>query len=268
MTGLVAPASSGAREFGYFAARLTPRLGNHLAEVGGRSTLNYVNISDYDRYAPEVLDGCAPDSCAVYTGWEFFTGCDTQGSANCRLYDNYEARWQRLADQVRPSLGRVAAFYLLDEPYHRGARPTDVATAARTIKATFPDAKVMLVEAAYKVPTIQVPAEVDWVGFDQYCLPVSQVEQTLRTLEQRTPNGQRLFVFPQAAPLAACGDAAGYRTDAELAKLQWDYLALAERHPRVLGLMTFGLWVEGTNAPTLPETIDAHERIAARLIAR
>jgi hypothetical protein len=38
---------------------------------------------------------------------------------------------------------------------------------------------------------------------DQYYMPVSQVEQTLRTLEQRTIDRQRLFVFPQAAPLAA-----------------------------------------------------------------
>jgi hypothetical protein len=30
--------------------------------------------------------------------------------------------------------------------------------------------------------------------------------------------------------------------------------------------MTFGLWVEGTQAPQLPATIDAHERITARLI--
>jgi hypothetical protein len=261
---LTPPPGSAVRYFGYFATRLGPDTGNHLPEVAGRSTLNHVNVSDYARYAPEVLDSCRPASCAVYTGWEFFTGCDAAHSPNCRLFDNYQQRWQRLAGAISSRLDKVGAFYLLDEPYHRGARPADIATAARTIKQTFPGAKVMLVEAGYKVATIEVPAEVDWVGFDDYCKSVTNIEATLRTLEARTSPQQQLFLLPPAAPLAACGNG-GYRTDADLAATQWNYLAIAERHPRVIGLMTFGLWVEGTQAPHLPLTIDAHERITARL---
>ncbi len=267
-TGLTSPASSGLRHFGYFAARLTDTTGNHLPQIAGRSNRNHVNISDYSRYAPEVLDSCRPASCVVYTGFEFFTGCDAEHSPDCRLYPDYAARWQRLADAVRPKLDKVAAFYLLDEPYHHGARPADVATAARTIKQTFPNATVMLVEAGYQVSTIEVPAEVDWVGFDEYCKPVATVEGILNTLEARTRPEQKLFLFPQAAPLGMCGGAPGYGTDEELARLQWDYLALAERHPRVAGLMTFGVWVEGTSPSQLPATTDAHERIAARITTR
>jgi hypothetical protein len=260
------PTAPGVRYFGYWGARLTPTLGNHLPEVRGRSNLNWVGISDVTGYVPEVLDDCAPASCVVYTGNEFFTGCGAGGS--CELYPNYQERWNRLAEAVRSEsrLDRVAAFYLLDEPYQRGASETDLTTAAKTIKATFPDKRVMMVEAAPSVtPDLKVPAEVDWVGFDQYCDPISDVETTLGTLESAA-EGKELFLLPQAAPLKACGPT--HSSDADLAALQWDYLELARRHPRVVGLMTFGLWVEGTQAPQLPRTIDAHERIGGLIISQ
>jgi hypothetical protein len=261
---------SAVRHFGYFGTRLGADTGNHLPEVAGRSTLNHLLISDYARYVPETLDACAPASCVVYAGFEFFTGCETKDSPACRLHDAYQTRWRNLAAAItaKPSrLHRVAAFYLLDEPYHRGAKAADLATAARLIKTTFPGTKVMLVEAGYKVPTMTVPDEVDWVGFDEYCEPVSYVEQLLNELEPKLAAHQQVFLFPQAAPLRACAGKAGYSTDADIARLQWDYLALAERRPRVGGLMTFGLWVEGAAAAQLPATVDAHERIMARIIA-
>ncbi|PSL57464.1 hypothetical protein B0I31_102443 [Saccharothrix carnea] len=267
-SALTPPPDSSVRHFGHFAARLTPALGNHLPEVSGRSNLNHVNISDYARYAPEVLDSCGPASCAVYTGFEFFTGCDAADSPDCRLHPEYAQRWERLAAAVEPRYERVAAFYLLDEPFHHGARSADLATAARAIKARFPGAKVMLVEAGKHVAAMDVPTEVDWVGFDEYCEPVSSVEGLLNSLEANLEPHQQVYLFPRAAPLRACGTAAGFQTDADLARLQWEYLALAERHPRVAGLMTFGLWVEDTPVARLPATLDAHERIMARLIAR
>lgn len=64
-----------------------------------------------------VLAGCAPSSCVVNTGNEFFS-CDSSGG-NCHLYSDYEDRWARLAAAVRPYLGKIAAFYILDEPQWR-----------------------------------------------------------------------------------------------------------------------------------------------------
>ena len=79
-TPATAAASSTVEHFGYFAARLTPSGGNHLAEVAARSNLNWVQVSDVDRYRPEVLDGCKTAGCIVSTGHEFFTGCDKAGT--------------------------------------------------------------------------------------------------------------------------------------------------------------------------------------------
>ena len=261
--------SSHLTSFGYFAARLTPSGGNHLAEVADRSNLNWVQISDVDRYRPEVLDGCLPAGCIVSTGNEFFTGCDKAGSTTCNLYPNYRDRWLRLAREIGPRIGKVGAFYLLDEPQWRGASAAEVATAARTIKQTFPSIPVMMIEAGPKVTaSLQVPAEVDWAGFDWYCQPFSAIRSKLAILEGRTAARQGLFLMPEAAPLKECGGKPGHRTDAEIAALQWDYFNLAESRPRVIGLLAFGFWTSGYGSAQLPRTVAAHRQIAARIIRR
>ena len=266
-----APASANAastvEHFGYFAARLTPSGGNHLAEVAARSNLNWVQVSDVDRYRPEVLDGCKQAGCIVSTGHEFFTGCDQAGSTTCRLHPDYRQRWMRLANAINSRFDKVGAFYLLDEPQWRGASPADIATAARTIKHTHPSTPVMMVEAGPKVTeSLQVPANVDWVGFDWYCRPFSDIRAKLATLERRTAAHQRLFLMPEAAPLPECGGRPGHATDAEIARLQWDYFRLAESHPRVVGLLAFGFWTSGHDSSDLPLTVAAHRQIAARIL--
>lgn len=258
---------SALRYFGYFAARLTASGGNHLPEVAHRSNLNWVQISDPDRYAPEVLDGCRPRGCIVSTGNEFFRGCDAAHSPSCELYPNYAARWARLADAVRSRIGKVGAFYLMDEPQFRGATPQELQLATTTIKASFPKVPVMMVEAGPQVtPALQIPSAVDWVGFDWYCRPFSDVAGTLATLSGRIHPNQSLFLVPEAAPLQACGGSAGHATDADIAGLQFGYLRLAENNPRVIGLLAFGFWTSGYGSAQLPRTVATHDQIY-RLIA-
>jgi hypothetical protein len=272
LTGLASAASaetqsSPLRYFGYFAARLTAAGGNHLSEVAQRSNLNWVQISDPDRYAPEVLDGCRPRGCVISTGNEFFRGCDTAHSPTCELYPNYAARWARLADAVRSRIGKVGAFYLMDEPQYRGATPQELQLAAATIKATYPSVPVMMVEAGPQVSaSLQIPTAVDWVGFDWYCRPFSDVSRTLATLNGRIHPNQSLFLLAESAPLQACGGSAGHATDAEIAGLQGDYLHLAQSTPRVIGILAFGFWTSGYGSAQLPRTVAAHQLIY-RLIA-
>ena len=258
---------SNLRYYGYFAARITRDGGNHLPEVRGRSNLNWVQISDFDAYRPEVLKDCAPASCVVHTGNEFFD-CAAPG---CPLYPNAEARWQVLAEKVRPYLDRVAGFVLQDEPFHHGASFADVERSAQTIKDTFPAKKVMLIEAGVKVDDdFRVPAAVDWVGFDEYCVGYEALEARMAKLEERAP-GKELFLLPEAAPQSWCAG----RTDADLESTQYMYLALARQHPRFVGVMVFGPWTgvgpaatgPGTPVPSkFPRATDAQERVAALVL--
>ncbi|NKE57860.1 hypothetical protein FXN61_13870 [Lentzea sp. PSKA42] len=258
---------SNLRYYGYFGARLTKAGGNHLPEVRGRSNLNWVQISDVDAYRPEVLNDCAPAGCVVHTGNEFFD-CDAAG---CPLYPNAAARWQVLADKVRPYLDRVAGFVLQDEPFHRGASFADVEFSAQQIKNTFPDKKVMLIEAGIKIDdSFTVPAAVDWVGFDEYCIGYDDLEARMTKLEERAA-GKELFLLPEAAPQSGCAD----RTDADLESTQYLYMALAQQHPAFAGIMVFGPWTgvgpaatgPGTPVPSkFPRATDAQERVAALVL--
>jgi hypothetical protein len=129
---------------------------------------------------------------------------------------------------VRPYLDRVAGFVLQDEPFHHGASFADVDFSAQQIKNTFPDKKVMLIEAGVRVDdAFRVPAAVDWVGFDEYCVGYEAVEARMTELEERAP-GKELFLLPEAAPQSWCAE----RTDADLERTQYLYLALARQHPR------------------------------------
>jgi hypothetical protein len=275
MSGLALPASSGLRYYGYYAARLGGGP-SHLAEVAGRSNLNWVNVSDASGYpnAGSVLSGCAPGSCVVNTGFEFFT-CPSGGS--CHLYPNYAARWQAEAAAVQPYLTKIAAFYILDEPQWQGATPAEIDTSAKLIKQTFPGIKVMMIEAGPKVTSsLKIPSSVDWIGFDWYCQPFTTIKQKLSVLLSLVPasSPQRLFLMPEDAPVPACAGVAGHTTDANIAAIQRASLTLAEQNPRVIGLLNFGFWTSaawtakgGTGASQLPQTVDANERAAAQILA-
>lgn len=265
----VSPANaSSLRYFGYFAARLTKAGGDHLPEVAGRSNLNWVQISDPDRYRPEVLDHCGPGGCIVSTGNEFFRNCDGVHKPECELYPNYAERWGRLADAVRSRIGKVGAFYLMDEAQYRGATPAELETAAQTIKKTFPKTKVMMVEAGPQVTSsLKVPPSVDWVGFDWYCQPFETITEKLAILTGRITPTQSLFLVPESAPLAACGGAPGHATDVEIAKLQYQYFLLALSNPRVIGMLAFGFWTSGYGSAQLPFTVAVHRKIFAAIVA-
>ena len=77
----------------------------------------------------------------------------------------------------------------------------------------------MMIEAGPKVTdTLQIPAEVDWVGFDSYCRPFTDVQAKLSVVERRTTAAQKLFLLPEAVPLSECGGAVGHRMGAEIAR--------------------------------------------------
>ncbi|MEV6715479.1 hypothetical protein AB0M48_25965 [Lentzea sp. NPDC051208] len=255
------------RYYGYFGARLNAAGGNHLPEVRGRSNLNWVQISDVDAYRPEVLRDCAPAGCVVHTGNECFD-CD---AARCPLHPKAADRWQAFASKVRPYLDRVAGFMLQDEPFHHGASFADVEFSAQRIKDTFPDKKVMLIEAGVEVDdTFTVPAAVDWVGFDEYCSGYEALDARMTELAERAP-GKELFLFPEAAPQPGCAD----KTDADLESTQYLYMALARQHPAFVGIMVFGPWTgvgpaatgPGTPVPSkFPRATEAQERVAALVL--
>jgi hypothetical protein len=111
----------------------------------------------------------------------------------------------------------------------RGATSAEIATSAELIKQTFPGTKVMMVEAGPEItPTLSIPASADWVGFDWYCQPFTTTEQKLATLQPLLPAGSGQRIF-----------------------------LLPENAPLSAC----------AGASSLPLTVDANERVAARILA-
>ncbi len=105
------------------------------------------------------------------------------------LLADYQTRWSDLAAKLTPHVanGSIVAFYLYDEPYgnwktlgvSRSSAYTKLQTAARAIKASFPNTPIMVIEGRTDIDpqstdpsvpgkTIHFPPEIDWVGFDCY----------------------------------------------------------------------------------------------------
>jgi hypothetical protein len=260
------PAGSTLRYLGYYPARITAADGDHVQDLAGRGNLEWIQISDPSGVDTATLGNCRPHSCVVYAANEFFQGCD--GNDACTLYPNAQARWNVLSAAIRPYLTNIAAFYLLDEAYFRHASSADVATTAQMVKADYPNVPVIL---SFAEPTLEgsfgVPADVDWVAFDQYCQGMPAVTNSLHALEKGAP-GKNVLLFVQSAALSACP--ASQNTDAAIAAAQQNYLHLAQSDPRVIGLFEFGLWTSNvgptvTTPAGIPVTTDAQERIAAQL---
>lgn len=224
------PAGSNLKYFGYYPARETAATGDHVKEVAGRSNLNWILISDPNDIDTQTLANCAPHSCVVYAAYEFFASCQP---GNCPLNSDADTKWQALAGASYPNIPIIMSF------------------AAPTVGKPF-----------------QVPADVDWVAFDQYCQPMSTVTGNLHALEAGAP-GKPVLLFVQSSPLSGCPATAN--TDAAIAAAQQNYLHLAQSDPRVTGLFEFGLWATPDVYPTeqtpvdVPLTTDGQERIAAQL---
>ena len=256
--------SSNLRYFGYFASRIESVDQNHLGDVNGFSNLNWVSVSDSDSngYKTDELAKCKPSSCIVNAHWQFFIDCP---GADCRLRDDAQEQWDQFAAALAPYADRIAAFALMDEAYYQGASAADVSTSADMVKASFPTKKVMMNLAAPSVSaTVPIPKSVDWVAFDQYCAPMTTVENTLRTLETATSSRPdvQLFIYTEAAR-TLCGTT---KSDAAIASLQWSYYNLALKHPRVAGILPFGMWTSEPTFSNIPLTVDAEQRIAARIV--
>jgi hypothetical protein len=267
--------ASSVRYYGFVPARISKKAGNHLPDVRDRSNLNWVEFSDRGAPIADVLKDCAPASCMVSTGYEFFSGCSVP-HGKCVLHPDAEKRWRGLADELRPHMLGVGAFYLLDEPYLWGASAADLSRSAQIIRASFPGVPVMMTLDPGSLDTrFTVPPEVDWVGFDHYCVPIAQVAADLRKLKAVIPpaTGKKIFLFPQGAKLNACGVGSPDNADGAIAQRQWDYLRLAESDPQVIGLLSFGLWMPGVY-PTvqtpadLPLMTEAQKAIAARILGQ
>ncbi|HJN19027.1 MAG TPA: hypothetical protein QGH10_26240 [Armatimonadota bacterium] len=241
------------RYYGYYFVE-SKAYGSHLDEVADYTNLQWVQGTDGLRKCADI-----GTECVLELRWQFFSsGTGEDEKPVSVLREDYKAQWRLLADAVAPDIDSIAAFYMLDEPYWRGASKPDLDTAIETVKADFPDTPVMVVFARPSLTDeLLVPEGADWVGFDLYG-PISDVAQYMRLLKSRLHAHQKLFLVPQTLINKAAP------TDEALAALNEEYYDLASSEPLVIGLLNFGLWT-GAQPGDIPETIRTQREIGMRI---
>ncbi|WP_214318256.1 hypothetical protein [Nonomuraea sediminis] len=232
--------------YGYFAERILKRWGNHIPEVTGFANLHWISVSpDYDNpstgYALSDLDSCPAHSCALYVGDEFFPH-ETCQNGTCPI-DPGLVRWKAFLEKVKPYQDKIGAIYLKDEPHDYGVTNADLQTMASAVKSSyFGSLPILLTLSGGKVnPNTYVPAEVDWLGADDYGADAARLDYLIDTMERMTGGTKKIYLFPPTVVGPYTGQ---YDTPEKIQAVQQVYFDAAKRHPSVIAIMNFGPWVE------------------------
>ncbi len=206
---------------------------------------------------------------------------DSQAPSGHRyhLYDDFQARWGTFKATNGTALtpGKVAAFYLVDEPTWNGVTFAELDAVSQTIKTDYPNIPILLVEAYPTLINLQVPVSVDWVGFDRYAvfdpLPSKNASflADIATLKSKLSSPhQKVFltIDDRWEPLYAT---LGIATPEQMIPVIQDYYDLAVSDPMVVGLLGY-LWAGGIGGGQelgvrdMPQSvIDLNQQLGAKI---
>jgi hypothetical protein len=166
-------------------------------------------------------------------------------------------------------------FYLADEPVLRKLPPADLAAAADTLRRTYPDARVMVIDAYDPGGPPPVPPQIDYWGFDAYAVPDPGAEPLYTDYLDRAGAGmtrdQHLVLVMDAMHTPV--HAKARITEAGMADVARAYYDLAVRRGDVAAILAYS-WAGGIDGPwekgvrdLPPEVRAAHEEIGRAILA-
>lgn len=245
---------------------------NHIGDMTGISNAHWANISTKrDSYDVSELSSCAPKSCIIYVGNEFF---DSETSAREPNLD----RWNRFVAAIQPYKDKILGYYLKDEPYYRGISAADLEWSANAVKASI-DSGMLTKQPILLTLTldsitqwVKVPSAVDWLGMDAYSMDLAQMERAALRLDEMSAisGAQRTYMFPPNVPDVWNG----FTTEAQILQKEKEYLAVANRHPKIVALLNFGLWVypgAGSHVQSqsdVPNVFAFQEKVGAAIMTK
>ncbi len=256
---------------------------NYVAEVASFTNIAQMCVFDPDERIADRLELMAESGVKALLSVQaiFYVGTPdtTQGSGmNFDLHPQYQARWDSFVrtNNLLQRSSMLAAFYVADEPVWNGISSAELKAASDTIETSFPSVPSAIIEAPGGIVALQVPASIDWIGFDQYAIPAPDSDPAFRKLlavmkSKRSRESQKIVLVMDAQWLPFYSDA-GY-SESDMAAVATSYYDLAVSDPEVIGIIGY-LWPGGLDDPrqkgtrNLPQgVIDEHRRIG-KLIAR
>lgn len=167
-------------------------------------------------------------------------------------------------------------FYIVDEPLHRGLPLAEVSKAADLVRATYPDAAILMI-SAYQGPSgPEIPAEIDYWGFNAYAIADPGLEplytEYLDQAAQVLASHQKL-VLVMDANHTPFHTAAGI-SETDMADVAWNTLRLARDRGDIAMILGY-TWSGGVDnldekgIRNLPQSVqDAHRMIGLEILGR
>lgn len=233
---------------------------NYLNEVSGFSNVAQLcshspdeNITERVAYANEL--GIKPILHVEGIFFQRLTGSSSPSSTErLTLRADASNRWNQFLGVNNSVLdaNTVAAIYLVDEPAWNGLSLIDYENALAMIKSSLPSIPTMAIEAGNALDRLMVPADLDWIGFDNYDSvdPANDsvwLDQLARVSKARVRQEQKLVIVASTQWLPY------YKTDAgidpiDMGPIMQSYYQLAISHADVIALIGY-LWPGGLDDP-------------------
>lgn len=275
------------QHYTYFQTEVPPNgaamPGSYTAEVADHADLGWIQVTAWD----SIVDPATPNTSLDVARLQnlppgkkavlMITGLFFE---DFRLIDDvlvpggqpkYVRNWNAYADAIAPYIDSVAAFYPIDEPYHNGRKPeyavpeatmkTQLETVSALIKARFSEKPIAVMFNYNELPTLAMPAQYDWVGFDCYahwqptsvdpwsdCAGLS-IPNHIALLRSAMRPEQHMFLVPDAFVPAPDPVTVPIGFDATISledRVRLEYVAeryarFAQSDGRILGVVPF-LW--------------------------
>ncbi|MGW4808709.1 hypothetical protein [Kitasatospora sp. NPDC004272] len=241
-----------------------PNSVNHLPEVQP-----WTNFTQFIRQDPAsgFLDYCLPQACVLDAGnlvWD--NSVWGQGSP---LPDT-PARLAAFRQKIDGNLGKIGLIYMVDEPSGYRMDLAAQNTAIGQIEQVFPGKGIGLTLVASELNRAEkVPAGVELVGYDEYCVGRARTAANVVKLKAKLASpDQHLFLIPETNPAGVgqpVADGCGSSTDATIAAGNLNYRAIAAADPRITYLMNFR-WIGQAQYTGSPKTVAAQQAIGRAVV--
>ena len=230
---------------------------NYISEVDSFSNLAQMCVYDYNSTIEARVNlmnsHCVLPIVHIQSIFYERVGSNALSGDDFDLDPNYMSQWNifKINNLAVLDTSKIAAFYLVDEPFWNGLNFSDINTVSALIKSDFPNIPIMIIEASGGLNMLQIPTSIDWISFDNYGIFDPSTDPNyladlalLKSKKSRT--SQKIFLTVDDQWLPLYGNA-GFPPDTIRFMVQ-NYYNLAANDTDIVGLLAY-LWPGGLDDP-------------------
>ncbi len=177
-------------------------------------------------------------------------GTNAPSGTDYRLRTDAQERWDMFLglNSLYVNQDLVQVLYVGEEPTWNGISFSELKKVSDYVKLTIPGITVMVVEAYPALNDFQIPASVDWVGFDHYFIKDPKNDATfiseLNVLKSKLSEEQNLILIMDTHYIEFAHGDFGEIALEEMASVANSYYELAKSEPKTIAILGY-FWPSG-----------------------